>query len=518
MGFYSDAKYESSKKLNESIEKKKYLKEDAENSGHFIFKGYDNLPPRIVSTDNGAYDLEQKGLSGRYTWIGYQHKLMRTEQGMRQAVEDAANEIARRMKDEFGGDVKVEDKWKTTDMYRVYSVKELTESIRSRKALKEDDSTKPALNWEDWDAVKSLIKKSMGKMVKEIPQIEDSSYHYPNRLSFDTLDDIIGEVRSNLYWELDKLSPEKAEYGYGVFRGFSLSHGEYVTDKIKSGKMRLFNDYKEAINYAESITKPDGKQTRIYLIVGNGDNKRSAGYLWLKMLDPTERIELNSTAYNEILALVKGNKKAASILRKYLKYVTWESSEELEDKVDILLNDLMQEGGTSAKEAKIAADAVGWGLEDSTPSFPPIKYSVWELTEDGEETDELDRFDTEKEAISFAKKQPFPTHVVFLPEEDPDNDPDFAEYIEYHYDYEPYEVVWSSLEESLNKKKPPRFKEACRRRTEAFERRDFNDVRVVERSGEIQIGWPSYGVVSISEAKSFARDLQNAIDYAERQF
>ncbi len=332
--------------------------------------------------------------------------------------------------------------------------KKLKESIISRKKLREDDSTKSALNWADRDAIESLIKKSMGKIVREIPQIENSSYHYSGWASFDKFDDIINEVRHNLDWRLDKLSPEEAEYSYGVFRDYNIIRGENVNDKIESGKMRLFNDYRKAIDYAESITKPDGKQTRIYLIVGKGDNKLTAGDLWLKMLDPTEKIKLNSPAYNEILSLVKGNKKAANILRKWLEYVTWESSEELEDEVDRLLNDLIQEGGTPARDAKVVADAIGWNLEDNTPSFPPIWYSVWELTEDGEEIDELDRFDTKEKAIAFAKKQSVPTHVVFLPEEDPDDDPDYAEYIEYTYDYEPFEVVWESgVDESFNRKR-----------------------------------------------------------------
>lgn len=50
-----------------------------------------------------------------------------------------------------------------------------------------------------------------------------------------------------------------------------------------------------------------------------------------------------------------------------------------------------------------------------------------------------------------------------------------------------------------------------------FERKDFNDVRVVERSGQVSIGWASLGAVSIAEAESFMRDLQKAINYAKTQ-
>lgn len=51
---------------------------------------------------------------------------------------------------------------------------------------------------------------------------------------------------------------------------------------------------------------------------------------------------------------------------------------------------------------------------------------------------------------------------------------------------------------------------------DSFERRDFGDVRVIERSGQIEIGWPALGTVSISNAERFLRDLQNAINYAKR--
>lgn len=51
---------------------------------------------------------------------------------------------------------------------------------------------------------------------------------------------------------------------------------------------------------------------------------------------------------------------------------------------------------------------------------------------------------------------------------------------------------------------------------DVFERRDFGDVRVIERSGQIEIGWPALGTVSVSNAERFLRDLQNAINYAKQ--
>ena len=77
--------------------------------------------------------------------------------------------------------------------------------------------------------------------------------------------------------------------------------------------------------------------------------------------------------------------------------------------------------------------------------YPGVSYVVYELDpDDGSEVDSVEGFDSEEEAISFAKSCSFPTHVVFVPNEDPDNDPNYAEYIEYAYSYEPYEVIWES--------------------------------------------------------------------------
>lgn len=117
----------SSKAVKENVKRpvfkrKSTVKEGVE-SGHFEFKRYNNLPDRVVSTDNGAYDLEQKGLSGYYVWIGYKHNAKgSTEPKMKKIVEDTARDVAHRMEAEFGGKVVVEDKWNTTDMYRVYSI------------------------------------------------------------------------------------------------------------------------------------------------------------------------------------------------------------------------------------------------------------------------------------------------------------------------------------------------------------------------------------------------------------
>ena len=82
-------------------------------------------------------------------------------------------------------------------------------------------------------------------------------------------------------------------------------------------------------------------------------------------------------------------------------------------------------------------------------TYPGVSYVVYELEydpdiDDYEELDGIDGFDTLDEAIEFAKSQDFPTHIVFVPSVDPDDDPDYADFLQNNYEYEPYEVVWES--------------------------------------------------------------------------
>lgn len=74
-------------------------------------------------------------------------------------------------------------------------------------------------------------------------------------------------------------------------------------------------------------------------------------------------------------------------------------------------------------------------------------FIVYEVDEDGDEVDSLDRFDTLDAAVRYAQDQNVLTHIVLVPKEDPDDDPEIAEWFEYNCDYEPYEIVWRSYEQ-----------------------------------------------------------------------
>jgi len=78
-----------------------------------------------------------------------------------------------------------------------------------------------------------------------------------------------------------------------------------------------------------------------------------------------------------------------------------------------------------------------------------ISYSfvVYELDEEGDEIDSLEGFATLEEAIAFAEKQSCQTHIVYVPDADPD---DFG-YPDTPDEYGAFEIVWSSEDEIIEK-------------------------------------------------------------------
>lgn len=83
------------------------------------------------------------------------------------------------------------------------------------------------------------------------------------------------------------------------------------------------------------------------------------------------------------------------------------------------------------------------GDDDNDDEEINYLYVVYELDEEGDEVDSLESFDTLEEAITFAEKQSCRTHIVYVPDADPD---DYG-YPETPDGYEAYEVVWSSDDE-----------------------------------------------------------------------
>ena len=81
------------------------------------------VPENIVFTDNGAYDLEKAGISGYYTWIGYEHTSNGSSnmKSSKQLEKYVYNEVVPIFEDIFNSKVVVDDKRDTTDMFRIWA-------------------------------------------------------------------------------------------------------------------------------------------------------------------------------------------------------------------------------------------------------------------------------------------------------------------------------------------------------------------------------------------------------------
>ena len=93
-------------------------------------------------------------------------------------------------------------------------------------------------------------------------------------------------------------------------------------------------------------------------------------------------------------------------------------------------------------------DLEGESLQESQDSELSYSFKVYSTDEDGNEIEPLidGEFDNKEDAIEFAKAQRTPTHVVYVPNFDPDDNPDWVDKGEYG----DFEVVWTSINESLD--------------------------------------------------------------------
>lgn len=95
-------------------------KEDFENEHINI-----DLPERItILGGGGAHDLEQKGISGYYTYVGYRHKGGRSESKMARTAIQVAYDVVAPALAYYAGvdedDVNIDDFINSMDMVRVW--------------------------------------------------------------------------------------------------------------------------------------------------------------------------------------------------------------------------------------------------------------------------------------------------------------------------------------------------------------------------------------------------------------
>ena len=139
-------------KANKITDATDEINEDAK-TGKFIYDDISKFdielpvePCKVVLVNQGAYDLEQKGKSGHFTWVTYVHpgKYGKSQKKMNPIIEDVANQIADMYKEKYGKEAIVEDHIDSLDMFRVYveddkeDVKEkLFASVKDRAQLGE---------------------------------------------------------------------------------------------------------------------------------------------------------------------------------------------------------------------------------------------------------------------------------------------------------------------------------------------------------------------------------------------
>lgn len=153
----------SSSDTSESSDSKKQSVEKTPDTMVGLYKelsdkfGQENKP--FVYTNNGFLDLKKKGKKGYATWVGFQH----TAKG-RQPVDKTKmrNFIAKTAVDQLlslvnektgkkytSKDVKIEDYWDSTDMYRLYIEVDNSDDNSKAAAGGNKPMTKKPLTWDD---------------------------------------------------------------------------------------------------------------------------------------------------------------------------------------------------------------------------------------------------------------------------------------------------------------------------------------------------------------------------------
>lgn len=144
----------------------------------------DKIRP-FTYTSNGVQDLINKDKKGFAIWVGFQHEIRGRQpvnrEKMKNFINDTAipsflNEIYKRTGKEFKKeDVKIDDYWNSTDMFRIYLLTDKTEN----GAIKEGESNKTSGS----KTSSTISLKSPSKVFKKIPA-KNSDELYKKTLSY----------------------------------------------------------------------------------------------------------------------------------------------------------------------------------------------------------------------------------------------------------------------------------------------------------------------------------------------
>lgn len=182
----SSTKQTNVKQKDESSKSKKSALPDTmlEIHGDMDEKYGDEIRP-FIYTSNGVKDLTDKDKKGFAVWVGFEHEMRGRQpvnrEKMKNFINDTAipnflNEIYKRTGKKFKKeDVKIDDYWNNTDMFRIHLLTDKTEN----GAIKEGESNKTSGS----KTSSTISLKSPSKVFKKIPA-KNSDELYKKTLSY----------------------------------------------------------------------------------------------------------------------------------------------------------------------------------------------------------------------------------------------------------------------------------------------------------------------------------------------
>lgn len=214
------------------------------------------LPDRVVLVNNGAFDLEQKGLSGFYVWVGYRHDDSgSSEISMKSVLQKTTHSVGKWLQEYAGTKYEVDDFWKDLEMYRVWAGGENMDVDRKKK----DESIEIK---EDCQIPGTDIVLEAGDKINLISKvIEDTN------VSTDDFDS-----KYPVKWSDIPMYQSKSFVFYEGFNG--LDH--YHKTVTKPGT--------DAFKYGVKVCLPDWHNDDIY-VVWNGYDKKNGSVNPFRLVD-----------------------------------------------------------------------------------------------------------------------------------------------------------------------------------------------------------------------------------------
>lgn len=144
---------------------------------------------KIVFTDNGAYDLEKKGINGVYLWVGYEHKGGRSNRKLGEEACNVAYKVGEYLDKKYNGLSRVDNFISSSDMCRVWIETngnkliesttdldtEITKFLKDILGTKEYDNLEPDAKEYAKIIAKRIIKNNKNTVKESYIKLDDLS-------------------------------------------------------------------------------------------------------------------------------------------------------------------------------------------------------------------------------------------------------------------------------------------------------------------------------------------------------